>query len=37
MGDKYWGKHQKKNPKRTPEQIREDKIKRRELKISIKD
>ncbi len=28
MGDKYYSKHLKKNPKRTPEEIKEDRIKR---------
>ena len=37
MGDRYWRKHRKKNPKRTPKEIKEDRIKRRELKSSIKD
>ena len=32
MGDTYWKKHLKKNPKRTPEQIKEDRIKRNQLK-----
>jgi len=32
MGDKYYTKHLKKNPKRTPEQIKEDRIKRNKLK-----
>lgn len=34
MGDKYSDKHLKKKPKRTPEQIEEDRIKRKELKNS---
>jgi len=29
MGDKYYMHHQKKNPKRTKEQIRKDRIKRK--------
>ncbi len=28
MGDKYWRKHQRKNPKRTEEEIKEDRMKR---------
>jgi len=37
MGDVYWKKHQKKNPKRTPKEIMEDRIERGKLKSSIKD
>ena len=37
MGDKYWKKHRKKKPKRTPKEIEEDRIKRKELKSSIID
>ena len=32
MGDKYHLKHKKKNPKRTKEQIKEDRIKRKQDK-----
>jgi len=32
MGDRYWKKHQKKNPKRTKEQIMKDRIRRNKLK-----
>lgn len=32
MGDKYHTKHKKKNPKRTKEQIKEDRIKRNKHK-----
>jgi len=32
MGDKYWMKHQKKNPKLTKEQIRERRKKRSKQK-----
>ena len=36
MGDRYYTKHIKKNPKRTPEQIEEDRIKRNEDKKKIR-
>ena len=36
MGDIYSHKHQKKNPKRTKEQIREDRIKRNKRKEANK-
>jgi len=36
MGDKYSNKHQKKNPKRTKEQIRKDRIKRNKDKEANK-
>ncbi len=37
MGDRYSHKHQKKNPKRTKEQIRADRIKRKQNKEMIKN
>ena len=37
MGDKYSDKHKKKNPKRTKEQIREDRIKRKQDEEMIKN
>ncbi len=36
MGDIYSHKHQKKNPKRTKEQIRKDRIKRKQDKEANK-
>ena len=36
MGDKYYTKHLKKNPKRTPEQIEKDRIKRNKDKKKIR-
>ncbi len=37
MGDKYTDKHKKKNPKRTKEQIKADRIKRKQDKEAIKN
>ncbi len=37
MGDKYHTKHQRKNPKRTPEQIKKDRIERKQDKELIKN
>ncbi len=37
MGDRHSDKHKKKNPKRTKEQIREDRINRNKDKEEIKN